>query len=76
MLPIEATTMFCKGTAEQDAAFACWSLDRNFVVTALMVGEASLLHHKALTKKGMFDLALAAVGTFCQYNNIRHERSL
>jgi hypothetical protein len=38
-----------------------------------MVGEASLLHHQAQTKKAMFESALAAVERFLQLNGERHD---
>jgi hypothetical protein len=69
-------TIFCKGSAEQDVAFNVWALDRNLVITALMVGEASLLHHQALTRKAMFESALAAVENYLRQNAIRFDRAL
>ncbi len=76
MLAAGAQTIFCKGTAEQEVAYNMWALDRNLVITALMVGEASLIHHQSLSKKAMFDSALAAVETFLRYNYERWDRSL
>ncbi len=69
-------TIFCKGSVEQETAFNIWALDRNLVITALMVGEASLLHHQAQTRKAMFESALAAVENYLRQNAIRFDRAL
>ena len=75
MLAAGTQTIFCS-TSEQEVAYNMWALDRNLVITALMVGEASLIHHQSLSKKAMFDSALAAVETFLRYNYERWDRSL